>query len=143
MAKTKESKEAKVIPIGNVHMPQRDLDKKEEEQFFSNPANQLRAANVANQIQQAIPNWFTCELLQRKFKLSMNEAIQRLESLTAFMLCVSKVENGVPKFKIDISGEKKIELLKVERNGHELRIIAIDQELEILEKKFEESQKKS
>lgn len=137
------SENGKIIPLGKVHTPARELDKKEQENFFSNPANQLKAANVASQIEQAIPNWFTCELLERKFKLTRDEAIQRLESLTGFMLVISKIDKGIPKFKIDISGERRIELLKVERNGHELRIIAIDQELEILEKNSEESKKKS
>lgn len=118
---------------GNVELEIKQTDKEVVEQFLSNKENKILSAEIGQQIKEVFPNWFNVAKLVKKFKLSTAEAMQKIEILMMFNMCVGKVEKNIPYFRIDLDQRVQREILDRQIQAKEKEIAILKEKLAKLE----------
>mgnify|MGYP003402682236 FL=1 len=118
---------------GNVELEIKQTDKEVVEQFLSNKENKILSAEIGQQIKEVFPNWFNVAKLVKKFKLSTAEAMQKIEILMMFNMCVGKVEKNIPYFRIDLDQRVQREILDRQIQAKEKEIAILKEKLTKLE----------
>lgn len=102
-------------------------------EFRGNQENIIKAQTMANQIREDVSkNWFTLGQMCKKFKLSAQEAQNKLMMLHIFELTATKMEKGVQLFKIDINKEAQKNLIHLELASLEIKMKYLKEKLEKL-----------
>ena len=101
------------------------------EEFKSNEDNIKQAKLLASQIKETISkNWFTLDKVCKKFQIKTQEAQQKIMALHMFKLCASKEEKGVIQFKIDLNQDIQKELIELEIQALENKVVFLNAKLQ-------------
>jgi len=120
-----------------------EQDKKDYEEWISNPDNKARAISLAKEIDEAVGGkWFTINRLVKKTKLPEQEAFLKLSFANTFGFVLKKEEKikegghwvNVSLFRIAIGNEIKIEEMKKAINYYEYQIEELNKQIQLLSK---------
>lgn len=118
---------------GNIELDVKKTDQEVVNEFLSNKENKILAAEMGQQIKKDFPNWFSVTKLVKKFKLTTAEAMQKIEILMMFNMCVGKVERNIPYFRIDLDQRVQREVLSRQIEEKEKELINLKEKLSKLE----------
>lgn len=104
-------------------------DKVTIEEFIANPDNKKAAAEVAFQIQKDYQGWFSIPKLIKRYKVSQEEMAKQIEVLMLFGLCVGKVKDNKPLFRIDLDNKVQRQILTGEISKKEKEIAFLKEKL--------------
>jgi hypothetical protein len=107
--------------------------KQEVDSFLNDPEHKKKAVEIAYQIKEQLPNWFTIPKVVKKFKTVTEEAAKKIEMLMLFNICIAKVEKDIPYFKIDLDHRTQRELLSKQIEEKEGEILFLKEKLSRLD----------
>lgn len=108
-------------------------------EHLQDPKNKLRAIGLAQQIQEMVgKNWFPVNRMLKKSNETTQSALQKLENLYLFDLCLMKNSGQDTYFKIILTKEEKIRFLQERIRLHGAEVASIMEDIVRLQESKEE-----